>query len=112
MGLFGGLAERALGACTRTLGEPVTVFPAAGDAFGARGIFDDDHTEVVTEEGVTVSSSGPMVSFQVSTLPAAPEANDELEVRGRRFVIVDVQADSLGTVDCILNELEIPEAPE
>lgn len=103
--VWGRLTEQVLAGATTAFGESVTFFPDGGEAYTTRGIVDDDHTVVVGEVETTVSTTGPMVSVRASDLAHEVAQDDELEMRGRRWVIVDVQPDGQGTLDLILNDL-------
>ncbi|MEO1700173.1 MAG: hypothetical protein AAFU73_23005 [Planctomycetota bacterium] len=87
-------------------GEAVTLFPADGDAYEIRGVFDDDHREIATEFDTPLSTTGPMLCVRVSALQHDLAVDDELEVRGRRFAVVDIQPDGQGTLELPLNLLE------
>lgn len=101
------MTERVLAAATSAgaFGEVVTVHPLEGDSYVIRGIFDDDHRELLEGADTPLSTTGTKVSVRASDLAAEVEVDDELEVRERRFAVVDIQPDGQGTLDLILNEL-------
>ena len=102
------MTERTLAAATSagTFGEVVTVHPVDGESYEVRGIFDDDHTEIVERVDTPLSTTGPMVAVRASDPAVEIEVDDELEVRGRRFAVVDIQPDGQGTLELPLNLLE------
>ncbi len=102
-------AERVLAAAMSAGGvsEAMTFHPAAGEPYPIRGVWDDDHTEQLTDVDAPVSVTGPMASFQLRDLREPPVAEeDELEFDGDRYVIVDIHPDGQGAIDCILNHVD------
>ena len=101
------LARVARDAALGVIGVPVLIAPAEGDPYTVSGHFDDDHREIRGDGDAGYSTSGPMVSLAADRLQAelVPD-DDELEVRGQRYVIVDIQPDGQGTLDLVLRLLD------
>ena len=109
---FAALTKAARDAALGVVGSYVGMLPANGEPYTVRGYFDDDHREVRGEGDAGVSTTGPMVSLAADQLQHELEVDeDRLEVRGQRYVIVDVQPDGQGTLDLILG-LDDPEEAE
>lgn len=102
-------AERVLAAAMSAggLSESMTFHPAHGDPYPVRGVWDDDHTEQLTDIDAPISVTGPMASFRLSAFSEPPVAEeDQLEFDGQRYVIADIQPDGQGTIDCVLNRID------
>ena len=103
--LWEHLTQNALGAALSTFGEAVLYVPLEGEPFEVRGIFDNDHREVVGDIEPAISARGPMVSFRLTDLPISPDKEgDKLRARGQWYEVADVQPDGQGSVDLMLNE--------
>lgn len=90
--------EALQGSVIDEFGEPVTIYPASG-AVGAvetRGIFDNEHIQMVFGETVDIvySASGPLLGIRLSDYDA--QKGDEVSVRGARYRVVDSRPDGQG----------------
>lgn len=86
------LANRALTAVVRVMGEPVTL-RHRGQAATARGVYQDGYVGLDPETGVQVRSTQPVVLINRDDLPFKLQQGDEVEVRGGVFKVRDVQPD-------------------
>lgn len=86
------LANRALTAVTRVMGEPVT-FRHRGESATARGVYQDSYVGLDPETGIQVRSTQPVVLVDRRELPFTLQQGDEVEARGRVFRVRDAQPD-------------------
>lgn len=89
-------------------GEPVNYRPQGGDAYDIVGIFDRAHTrDVETLEGdIVINTTKPVLGVRDSQFKTPPRQYDQLFVRGRLYVVSDVQPDSHGGTRLELNEVK------
>jgi hypothetical protein len=82
----------------------VILFVPGGDptGFAGRGIFDSPPAHADLAMGVELSNQAPWVGFRVVELPdaAIPTQGMQLEARGARWEVTDVEADGGGHVKC------------
>jgi hypothetical protein len=91
-----------------TFGEPVTFIPASGDApFAGSGIFDEAYQQVILADGQAVTTVGPVLGIRVSQfqspMQAMPKQDDRYFVRGRTYIVREVQLDSHGGAKLLSN---------
>lgn len=80
-------------------GEPVTFYPVnagSGPAVATRGIFDNEHVQMIFGETVDIvySASGPLLGVRLSDYDA--KRGDEVDVRGKRYRVSDSRPDGQG----------------
>jgi hypothetical protein len=86
------LANRALNAVTRVMGEPVIV-RHRGESATVSGVYQDAYVGLDPETGVQVRSTQPVVLLNREGLPFRLQQGDELEARGVVFKVRDAQPD-------------------
>lgn len=106
MSVFGfwNVQDRALERQMWAFGEPVVLFIPGGDPTGVavRGIFDSPPAHADLALNVELSNQRPWVSFRVVELPDAQQPGEgwQLEIRGARWEVSDVEPDGGGHVRC------------
>jgi hypothetical protein len=92
--MINDLANRALNAVVRTMGErePV-VYRQRGEAHEVRGVFQAGHVGLDPETGVQVRSTQPVLLISQADLPIKPKQGDEVDVRGVTYLVRDPQPD-------------------
>jgi hypothetical protein len=86
------LANRALTAVVRVMGEPIT-YNRRGQRHEARGVFQAAHVAADPDTGMPVSTAQPVLLVDRWTLPFRPQGGDEVEVRSTTYKIRDAQPD-------------------
>jgi hypothetical protein len=107
------MVNRAMGVCVSTFGDGVDengqgriqYTHVGGTPYYLDGIFEAQSVKVDPDTGAKIISNSPQVSFQLSALQQMPDLDDEVEVRGYLYRVVDVQLDGQGTVTLPLNML-------
>lgn len=89
-------------------GEPVNYRPQGGDAYDIVGIFDRAYTrDVETLEGdIAINTTKPVLGVRDAQFKSPPRQYDQLFVRGRLYVVSDVQPDSHDGTRLELNEVK------
>jgi len=81
-------------------GETIVFEPADGGAPATipnGGIFRSAHVAIDLNSGATVSSNQPLLDIDPALLPSLPVAHKSfVTVRGKRYVVQDVQPDGEG----------------
>jgi hypothetical protein len=90
--MINDLANRALAAVTRVMGEPVTV-RHRGESATTRGVYQDGYVGLDPDTGVQVRSTQPVVLISRQALPFKLQQGDEAEVGGVVFKVRDAQPD-------------------
>lgn len=90
--MINDLANRALTAVTRVMGEPVTV-RHRGESANTRGVYQDGYVGLDPDTGVQVRSTQPVVLISWQALPFKLQQGDEVEARGVVFKVRDAQPD-------------------
>lgn len=94
--------------CEAVFGEPVTFMPAAGAPFAGTGIFDAAYRQIDIAGGQAVTTECPVLGIRLSAfqspMQAIPLQGDGLYIRGKSYVIREVQVDSHGGAKLLLNE--------
>lgn len=90
--MINDVANRALTAVTRVMGEPVT-YGRRGERHPARGVFQASHIAADPQTGMPVSTAQPVLLANLKELPFPPENGDEVELRGVRYRVRDTQPD-------------------
>ena len=90
--MINDLANRAITAVTRVMGEPIT-YCRRGERYEARGVFQASHVGLDPDTGMQVNSTQPIVLVDGWSLPIKPKAGDEVEVRGTTYKVRDAQPD-------------------
>lgn len=86
------LANRALTAVVRVMGEPVTL-RHRGQSTTASGVYQDSYVGLDPETGIQVRSTQSVVLINRDDLPFKLQQGDEVEVRGVVFKVRDAQPD-------------------
>lgn len=89
-------------------GERVNYRPRSGDAYDIVGIFDRAYAQdVKTFEGdIAINTTQPVLGVRDTQFKSPPKQHDRLFVRGRLYVVNDVQPDSHGGTRLELNEVK------
>lgn len=90
--MINDLANRALTAVTKVMGETIT-YRRRGEAHEVRGVFQASHVGLDPETGMQVRSTQPIVLIDGWSLPFKPAQGDEVEVRGVLYKVRDAQPD-------------------
>lgn len=90
--MINDLANRALTAVTRVMGEPMT-YRHRGEAHEVRGVFQASHVGLDPDTGMQVRSTQPIVLIDGWSLPFKPKQGDEIEARGVAYMVRDAQPD-------------------
>lgn len=107
------LAARCFAAVETHFGEEAVLTPAAGrpragEAVAIKAVFDEAHEIVGDDQGVGVSTTGPVAALSIASLQTAgldPARGDALTIRGRAFTIVErPQTDGHASLVCILGD--------
>lgn len=86
------LANRALTAVTRVMGEPVTVSRGQSTA-QVKGVYQASHVGLDPETGIQVRSTQPVVLVKRGDLPWDPRQGDVVVARGATYRVRDAQPD-------------------
>lgn len=90
--MINDLANRALTAVTRVMGEPVTVSRGQSTA-QVRGVFQASYVGLDPDSGVQVRSSQPVLLVDREELPWDPKQGDTVVVRSTTYRVRDAQPD-------------------
>lgn len=90
--MLNDLANRALTAVVRVMGQPIT-YTRAGVTTAARGVYQASHVGLDPETGVRVNSTQPVLLVKRGDLPYAPRQGDVVEVAEQLFQVRDPQRD-------------------
>jgi hypothetical protein len=98
------LANRVHEASERHLGVPVLYTPVAGAPFSLNAHFDARGVKV-SIDGITVEGIAPMLGVRFAAMPAMPQEDDQWQVGGVTYRVVDIQPDGPGTGASLFGEL-------
>ena len=90
--MLNDLANRALTAVVRVMGQPIT-YARAGVVTAAKGVYQASHVGLDPDTGVRVNSTQPVLLVQRGDLPFAPRQGDVVEVAEQLFQVRDPQPD-------------------
>jgi hypothetical protein len=90
--MINDLANRALTAVMRVMGEPIT-YSRGNASYEARGVFQASHVGLDPDTGMQVNSTQPIVLVDEWDIPIKPKAGDEVEVRSTTYKVRDAQPD-------------------
>jgi hypothetical protein len=90
--MLNDLANRALRAVVRVMGEPIT-YTRSGQVVVAKGVFQASHIGLDPETGVRVNSTQPVLLVNFEDLQFKPRQGDSVEVRGGLYQVRDPQPD-------------------
>lgn len=90
--MINDLANRALTAVVRVMGEPVTL-RRGETTVEAKGVYQAAHVGLDPETGIQVRSTQPVVLVKRGDLPWDPKQGDEVEARGLQYRVRDAQPD-------------------
>jgi hypothetical protein len=102
--MINDLANRAINAVVRVMGEPVT-YSRRGERYEVRGVFQASHVGLDPDTGMQVNSTQPIVLVDGWSLPFKPHAGDEVEVRSTTYKVRDAQPDGHTGVLLMLHRL-------
>src|SRR6056297_1694385 len=101
MSVFAMLTRPAWETLLNIMSEPVT-FHIEADDLPERGVFTAAHESLDVEAGVPVSTVQPMLEIGEFDVSRCPEQGDEVTVRDKRYMIVDVKPDGNGFIQLML----------
>lgn len=101
--------DRILKLSTNRFGEDVKFFPKSGGAFAIRAIFDNDYQVVDPGTEQVISANQPALGVNLNDLKGEIKIQDEVEVRGQRFRIVEKREDGQGGATLLLHRLKANE---
>jgi hypothetical protein len=101
------LANRALAAVIRVMGEPIT-YRRGQTAYSGSGVYQASHVGLDPETGVQVRSTQPVLLVNRQALAVEPRQGDEVEVRDGLFRVRDAQPDGHTGWLLMLHRLPLP----
>jgi hypothetical protein len=90
--MLNDLANRALRAVVRVMGEPIT-YTRSGQVMSARGVFQASHVALDPDTGVRVNSTQPVLLVNFEDLQFKPRQGDTVDARGILYQVRDPQPD-------------------
>lgn len=90
--MLNDLANRAITAVVRTMGEPV-VYRRGQAEHQVKGVFQASHVGLDPDTGMQVNSTQPIVMIDGWSLPFEPKGGDVVEVRNTSYRVRDAQPD-------------------
>lgn len=90
--MINDLANRALTAVVRVMGEPVTLTRGESTA-QVKGVYQASHVGLDPETGIQVRSTQPVVLMKRGDLPWDPRQGDTVLARGITYRVRDAQPD-------------------
>lgn len=101
-----------LAPCMATFGEvnqgkkiPLFV-PQGGLSFEIDGVFDEAYRENVLHDGLPVTVEMPVFGAREIEFQTYPKQNDNIQIRGKTYVVREVRRDSHGHLKLMLNFIE------
>lgn len=73
-----------------------------GETVDVDGIFEASREVILSGESVGVSAVMPVLTVAVDQIPATAAQGDDLEVRGKNYLVSDIQPDGSGLARIIL----------
>ena len=102
--MFNDLANRALRAGIRVMGEPIT-YSRGGQSWPIRAMFQDAYIGADPETGGPVSTVQPVAGIDASELPIKPKGGDILLARGGTYRVRDARPDGHTGVTLFLQSI-------
>jgi hypothetical protein len=90
--MLNDLANRALRACIKVMGEPAT-YRRGESAWPVRVIFQEAYMAADPETGGPVSTQQPVAGIDSWDLPIKPKGGDRVDVRDKSYRVRDAQPD-------------------
>ena len=90
--MINALANRALTAVVRVMGQPVT-YTRGAVVTATSGVFQAAHVGIDPDTGVRVNSTQPVLLVKRQDLPFDPRQGDVVEVADGRYQVRDPQPD-------------------
>jgi len=90
--MLNDLANRALTAVVRVMGEPVT-YTRGQQSAQVKGVYQASHVGLDPETGMQVNSTQPIVLIDGWSLSFEPRAGDVVVVRNTTYRVRDAQPD-------------------
>lgn len=102
--MLNDLANRALRAGLRVMGEPVT-YSRGGSTWPIRAMFQDAYVGADPETGAPVSTVQPVAGIDARDLPIKPKGGDILLARGGTYRVRDARPDGHTGVTLFLQSI-------
>jgi hypothetical protein len=100
--------DRILTRSVETFGEWVVFYPKKGGSKRVRAIFDNEYRLVDPNTEQSVSGNQPALGLNLNDVPQEIVVNeDQFEVRGTRFRVVDKQEDGQGGATLLLHKVRV-----
>lgn len=90
--MLNDLANRALKACVRVMGEPIT-YARGEQSWQIRAVFQDAFVAADPETGGPVTTVQPVAGVDGWDLPIKPKGGDSVLARGKTYRVRDAQPD-------------------
>jgi hypothetical protein len=90
--MLNDLANRALAAVVRVMGEPV-IYTRGQSTAQVTGVFQASHVGLDPDTGMQVNSTQPILLVDGWSLAFDPHSGDTVEVRGTTYRVRDAQPD-------------------
>lgn len=98
-----------LAPCQAVFGEPATFTPVASapgaPSFAGRGIYTERPVDVQLVDGSVLSSAEKWLDIRLSEIAIVPAQGDRVALRGKLFVVEDLDEDGQGGARLTLKEL-------
>lgn len=103
---FKGLYEVTHNVNTQVIGDIANYTTVNGDEFEIRVVFDNGYERVDQLTQTVVSSNECVANCHLNNFPEGiePEPNDELEIDGNTYVVIDAEEDGEGGVRLIMHK--------
>ena len=90
--MINDLANRALKAGIRVMGEPITL-TRSNTTYEIKGVFQESFKVIDPQTGMPVNSQQPVLGVNLSDLSIVPRRGDTVSVRGVSYRVRDIQED-------------------
>lgn len=107
------MVDKAMQVCVDTFGDGrdedgigrIQYIHVGGTAYDVDGIFEAQSEIIDPDSGAKVISNQPQVSFKLSLLQQMPDMDDEVQIRGYWYRVIEPIFDGQGTVTLRLHSL-------
>ncbi len=99
--MLNDLANRALKAGIRVMGEPVTL-TRSSNSYSLNGVFQESFKVIDPNTGMPVNSNQPVLGLNLSDLTITPRRGDSVTIRSVNYRVRDIQEDGHTGVTLLL----------